>query len=48
VNDDLSFILSYIEAEGMEKTFKFRQDDIVSYVDDRSAKKVIQDQLTNP
>lgn len=30
----------YLEAEGMEKTFKFRQKDIVKEVDVQTAKKV--------
>ena len=34
-----SFILSFLEAEGMEKTFKFQQHQIQAELDIMSAKK---------
>lgn len=37
--------VGYLEAEGMEKTFKFRQQDIVKEVDVTSAQKVSSDGL---
>lgn len=37
----LSYVnYSYLVAEGMEKTFKFTQDQIVEHVDEAAARKV--------